>query len=296
MKKYIYALIIFLLLLFPSSVFAIVNPTNNFYINDYANILSSETEEYILSKSIALNNVDGTQIVVVTVPNLGGYSLEEYANELFNTWGIGSKDKNNGLLLLLALEEREFRVEVGDGLGGILPDGKTGRFQDDYIIPYLRNNDWDNGLKNGYDAFFKEVVKLNNLDIEYNEPIISNNENDNLFDILISVLTSIPLIGMFSGPIIKSLKKKPREIATKIYLLIWLISFLGAWFLGTMVEMVITLLIINLIFFLLGRFTSGSSSGSRGYSSRSSGSFRSSSSRSSGGGGRSSGGGSSRRF
>mgnify|MGYP003300435229 CR=1 FL=1 len=60
-----------------------------------------------------------------------------FFNKLFNSFGIGDEDKNNGLLLLLALEEREFRVEVGDGLSGILPDGKTGRFQDDYIIPYL---------------------------------------------------------------------------------------------------------------------------------------------------------------
>ena len=122
--------LILLLLVFSFiRVGAIVQPSYEFFVNDQANILSSSTEEYIISKSAELERADGTQIVVVTVKNLEGISIEQYANELFETYGIGDKDRNNGLLLLLALEEREFRVEVGYGLEGILPDGKTGRFQ-----------------------------------------------------------------------------------------------------------------------------------------------------------------------
>ena len=144
-KKYLILLLLFILF-FTFNVSAMVKPTSEFYVNDYANILSSETEEYIVSKSSKLASVDGTQIVVVTVKNLEGDSLENYATKLFREFGIGDKDKNNGLLLLLALEERQFRVEVGYGLEGILPDGKTGRFQDQYIIPYLKNDKWDEGI------------------------------------------------------------------------------------------------------------------------------------------------------
>ena len=127
-----FSFLFFILCLFPSSVFAftVVEPTNNFYINDYANILSSETEKYILEKSSTLANKTNAQIVVVTIPSLNGASLEEYATTLFRKFGIGDKKENNGLLLLLALEERQMRIEVGYGLEGILPDGKTGRFQD----------------------------------------------------------------------------------------------------------------------------------------------------------------------
>ena len=137
--------LILLLLYFclPLTVFAIVDPTSDFYVNDYANILSEETENYIIEKSAKLNDIDGTQIVVVTVKNLEGSSLEDYSLKLFRNFGIGSKEKNNGLLLLLALEERQFRVEVGYGLEGILPDGKTGRFQDQYIIPYLKEDNFE---------------------------------------------------------------------------------------------------------------------------------------------------------
>ncbi len=82
---------------------ALVEPTKEFYVNDYADILSEETEQYILEKSVALEQETTVQIVVVTVPDLEGESLEEYATDLFREFGIGDKDKNNGLLLLAGL-------------------------------------------------------------------------------------------------------------------------------------------------------------------------------------------------
>lgn len=293
MKKYICYLILFLFLILPCNTFAIVRPTSNFYVNDYANILSSETEEYILDRSIALNRVDGTQLVVVTVPNLEGNSLEDYANRLFNSWGIGDKKKNNGLLLLLALEEREFRVEVGDGLEGILPDGKTGRFQDQYIIPYLRNNNWDEGIKNGYDAFYSEIVKLNNLDLEYEEGIPSYNSDDNedndsniLFEIVVVLGW---LTGMFAGGWMKKMPTEKGIKATLLYFVIWVLLFIicvRLFIVG------VGFLFFNLFCFIPARF-GVSARGGVGFGRSSGGS---SSRGFSGGGGRSSGGGSSRRF
>jgi uncharacterized protein len=149
----------FMILLFIMPVYGIVGTTSNFYVNDYAGILSNSTEEHIVQKNVNLQSQTGAQIVVVTVPNLEGKDIESYGTELFREFEIGDKTKNNGLLLLLALEEREFRVEVGYGLEGRLPDAKTGRFQDEYIIPYMRNNNWDEGLLNGFNAFYKEVCE-----------------------------------------------------------------------------------------------------------------------------------------
>ena len=147
------SIIIFIfLILISTKVMAMVTPTNDFYVNDYANLLNEETKEYIISTNKSLCSQTGAQIVVVTVPSLDGDSLEDYATTLFRNFGIGDKNKNNGVLLLLALEERKFRVEVGYGLEGILPDGKTGRIQDEYIIPYLKQNNWNDGIKNGYNS------------------------------------------------------------------------------------------------------------------------------------------------
>ena len=160
MKLLRFSLIALISLLFLSpNCLAMEKPTERFYVNDFADILSDETEQFIFDESVKLEDATSAQIVVVTVPNLEGKSLEEYSLELARSYGIGDKEKNNGLLLLLALEERQFRVEVGYGLEGALPDAKTGRIQDKYIIPYLREDKWDEGILNGYKAFYQIVAE-----------------------------------------------------------------------------------------------------------------------------------------
>ena len=247
-----YLILILLCITFIPKVKAIVSPTKEFYINDYANILSEETEQYILNKSVQLNNVDGTQIVVVTVPNLEGMPLESYATQLFRNFGIGDKEKDNGLLLLLALEERLFRVEVGYGLEGILPDGKTGRFQDEYIIPYLKDDNWNEGIINGYDAFYKEIVTLNNLDLEYAEPIDGSTEGTIDTDLPIFIVFIlfyfIPFSSIIFGTIIRRTRKKTKKKYICIYMIFWIITTIFIYFL---IVDFLFLMIINLFLFLM---------------------------------------------
>ena len=129
-KKCVFKMVfVFLMLIniLNTNSIAVVRPTSDFYVNDYAKLLNESTKDYIISTNKSLYNQTGSQIVVVTVPSLDGDSLEEYATELFRNFGIGDKSKNNGVLLLLALQERQFRIEVGYGLEGVLTDGKTGR-------------------------------------------------------------------------------------------------------------------------------------------------------------------------
>ena len=106
-------------------------------------IVSSKKRNDIDVRKADVYKRQGAQIVVVTVQSLGGQSIEEYATELFRKFGIGDKEKNNGVLLLCSTGDRLFRIEVGYGLEGRLTDGKTGRIQDEYIIPYLKENDYD---------------------------------------------------------------------------------------------------------------------------------------------------------
>ena len=222
---------------------------------------------------------------------------------MFNSFGIGDEDKNNGLLLLLALEEREFRVEVGDGLSGILPDGKTGRFQDEYIIPYLKENKWDEGIRNGYDAFYSEIVELNNLNVDYTKPVeyySSNNNGEEIVSFGYGVAVFVAILSAFMVSI--SGDKKVKTFITCLG--IWFVLLVCAWFFWT--SIVIYFFIYLFVFLFISILTIGSGlapgdgNGSvRFYSGRSfssSSSSRSSSRSFSGGGGRSSGGGSSRRF
>lgn len=284
--------------LFITNVNALVDPKPEFYVNDYANVLSQETEDYIVEKSKELYRVDGTQIVVVTVSNLEGKSIEEYSLNLARSFGIGSKEKNNGLLLLLALEERESRVEVGTGLEGILPDGKTGRFQDQYMIPFFRNNDFDTGIKNGYDAFFNEIVKLNNLDLKTQDLKTLSPTRIDVSSIL--VLTFVFwYIGVLIGVVTN--QKSEQNKGRKIYFAIWAIATAIIYY-SAVIYMIVA--IANLLGFMFGWFvakakfiaTSGGASSSGSHYSSFSSSHSSFSSHSSGGGGDFSGGGSSRHF
>lgn len=171
---------------------AVVNPTSDFYVNDSAGVLTSSTKQYIINTNIELQKKTGAQIVVVTVKSLEGMSIEDYAYQLFNSWGIGDKTKDNGLLLLCSYGDREFRVEVGYGLEGKLPDGKTGRMQDEYIIPYLRQNDFDEGIKNGYSAFLQEVAEEYGVTITGSEKAvqkgISSQTYNNIYIVILIIM------------------------------------------------------------------------------------------------------------
>ncbi len=131
--------------------------TDAFYVNDYAEVLSEEQEASILSTARALADQTKAQVVVLTVQSLEGKSISEYALEVARDWGIGDKNENNGVLILLATEDREIRVEVGLGLEGCLPDGKTGRLIDTYAIPYYEDDDFGKGTEQLFYAVVNEV-------------------------------------------------------------------------------------------------------------------------------------------
>ena len=190
---------------------AVVSPTTDFYVNDYADLLNEETKEYIIKTNKDLYSKTGAQIVVVTIPSLEGNSLEDYATKLFRSFGIGDKTKNNGLLLLLALKERQFRVEVGYGLEGVLPDAKTGRIQDEYIIPYLKQDNWNEGIKNGFSAFLDIIANEYNVDVGAETAIAVQNTQDTQ---LYTMAFMISFISLFVGVILGLLehRKKIKKI------------------------------------------------------------------------------------
>lgn len=154
--------------------YALVSQSYEFFVNDTANILSYDTKEYIINMNKSLESKSGAQIVVVTVTSLDGLEIEDYATQLFRQYGIGNKSKNNGILFLVSTGERRVRIEVGYGLEGCLPDGKTGRILDNYVVPYLKNNDWDNGIKNGFNAILEEVSKEYNITVDGSIAAVGN--------------------------------------------------------------------------------------------------------------------------
>lgn len=134
-------------------------PTRNFFVNDFAGVIDEKDENELMQMGRSLFSKTGAQVVVVTVDTLDGADVSEYALELGRKWGVGDKEKNNGVVLLLAVSERKVTIQVGYGLEGRLTDGKTGRILDKYTIPYLKNNDFSTGLSEAYKAIVSEVYE-----------------------------------------------------------------------------------------------------------------------------------------
>ena len=135
------------------------SPTSDFFVNDYAGVLSSDTRAYIMEHSASLAQETGAQIVVLTVQSLDGEDPASYALNVGRQWGIGDKEKDNGLLLLLAPDDGEIRVEVGRGLEGALNDAKVGRMIDTYALESYKAGDFDAAEK-AYAALDEAVHAL----------------------------------------------------------------------------------------------------------------------------------------
>lgn len=144
----------------PISAYAettIPDATSQFYVNDFADVFTAEEESRLMKTAVSLaEEHDGIQIVVTTIESLGGDTVENYALNMYNKYGIGKNDM--GLLILLSTGDREIRVEVGRAMEAYVSDSKAGRFMDDYAIPYLAENKFNEGLINLQEAFVEEII------------------------------------------------------------------------------------------------------------------------------------------
>lgn len=139
-------------------------PTADFFVNDFAGVMNSEDKAEVLKQAKNLYAACKAQVVVTTVKSLEGAALEDYSVRLARQWKLGDSEKNNGVLLLLALKERQVRIEVGSGLEGALNDAKTGRILDNCAVPEFKNDRFSAGLKQTYLAITAEVYKEYGLD------------------------------------------------------------------------------------------------------------------------------------
>ncbi|HYL68534.1 MAG TPA: TPM domain-containing protein [Candidatus Limnocylindria bacterium] len=112
------------------------------YVNDFANVLSQSTKFQLTALCTEVDQKAHAQIAVVIVQSLGGRSIEDFSIELATKWGIGPKQSERGVMILLAVEDRRYRFEIGYGLESILPDGKTGAIGRE-AVPYLREGNYD---------------------------------------------------------------------------------------------------------------------------------------------------------
>jgi len=124
---------------------------------DQAGILDRATVDAITNQLAGLESSTGIQLVVVTLPDLKGFVIEDWGLALGRGWGIGQAGKNNGLLLIVAPNDRELRIEVGYGLEGQIPDATANSIIQQEIIPAFKRGDMNGGVRAGVDAILKAL-------------------------------------------------------------------------------------------------------------------------------------------
>ena len=115
------------------------------YVNDFAGVLSAQAKDKLMALCAEVDQKAKAQIAIVTVSSLEGEPIEQFSIDLATAWGIGPKQKDRGVLILLAPNDHKYRIEVGYGLEPILPDGKVGGFGRE-AVPFLRQNDYSSAV------------------------------------------------------------------------------------------------------------------------------------------------------
>jgi uncharacterized protein len=115
-------------------------------VTDYTNTLSDDDKQRLESKLVAFNDSTTTQIAVVLIKSVGSYDINQYAALLGRKWGVGSKEKNNGIVVLVAIADRKVAIQTGYGAEGAVPDGVTHDIIENDIKPRFKAGDYAGGL------------------------------------------------------------------------------------------------------------------------------------------------------
>lgn len=194
------------------SVFAldVPNPPKNGYVLDQTQTLSKEEIHSMNRMGLELQKKTKAQIAVLIVPTLDGEDITDYANRVFRSWGVGQKDASNGILFLVALKDKQMRIEVGYGLEGAINDAKAGQILDDYAIPQFKEGHIGKGVVSTYAVLVGETAKEFSVSIDGSKAYEKQNtiELSPLQILLIGIgilLLIIVDMTFFGGAIIQSL-------------------------------------------------------------------------------------------
>lgn len=178
----------------------IPRPVGDIYVQDQAAILTPEEKNALRQYGRRLEQRTTAQVALLTVDSTEPASINQYATAAFRKYGLGDPKKNNGVLLVVAVQDRKIYVEVGYGLEGALPDGKVGRILDDYAVPYLKEDRPNVAVTETYKVLINEVAKEYNAADQLQVPATpyANQESDQLawWDALPSWVKVVFVIGL----------------------------------------------------------------------------------------------------
>jgi uncharacterized protein len=155
-----------LIILFTALLFVMAGPgrtaptfpaLNGQRVVDDAHVLSAATVSDLTGKLAALEQKNGDQVVVVTLPSLQGYEIEDYGYQLGRAWAIGQKGKDNGVIFIVAPNEHKVRIEVGYGLEPVMTDALSSIILQEQVLPKFRTGDVEGGVVAGTDAIISQL-------------------------------------------------------------------------------------------------------------------------------------------
>lgn len=276
MKRPLHLLLALFLLLAVAADAAPVFPQLTGRVVDTAHLLSAEQVRQLSEHLAAHEKATTDQVVVVTLTDLGGYDIADYGYQLGRHWGIGQKDVDNGVLLIVAPKERRVRIEVGYGLESVLTDYRANEIIQNTILPRFKKNDYSGGIMKGTDAI---LAVLNGDKSASVKPSQRSSRDITSSPGVIIFIVLFFLFG-FSDIFGKAGTLRRVKFAAGLGILVGLITW------GTSGDVILSFMVGGMLFIMFMADSSGSITGSGG------GSFSSSSSGGSSGGGFSGGGGS----
>lgn len=174
-------------------------------VNDFANVIDQATAAKMESLAHEVWEKTGTAIVVATLPELGEKEeITLYVNGLYKAWGIGKKGEDKGVLIFLAVKERQVRIETGYGVEGILPDGLVGAILDRYVVPQLKADQIGKALYNAMyvcGGFIASAagVKITGVAVPYRMKSLQEKKGLNIFGLIFFLIAAVLLLGTRTG-------------------------------------------------------------------------------------------------
>ena len=178
---------------------ALPSPTDRFFVNDFAGVISAEDENAIYEAGVQLFEKTGAQVVAVTIDDLGGSDVDEYGLLLGREWGVGDEEKDTGIVLLLSVNDREVTIQVGYGLEGAVTDIRSGILLDNYAIPSFSKDDFSTGMRNTYEALVNEVYIEIDMEPDEDYTPLSELEGEGSFGLFEIAIIALLVLALFFG-------------------------------------------------------------------------------------------------
>lgn len=193
MKRIIIAL---LLIVLSTAGFAQDFPAKpNKLVNDYTGTLSAAELQQLEQKLVAFDDSTSIQVAIAVLKSVGEYDINEYAQQLGRAWGVGTKGKDNGVMIVVALGDRKISIQTGYGVEGVLPDMYTRRIIENDIKPYFKTANYYKGLDAGTDA----IIALSKGEYKNDKPKVGKKGKGASSGLIVIIIVIIVIVLLKKG-------------------------------------------------------------------------------------------------